>query len=183
MTKALLLRAGLITVGLLFLVITLLNPQTETSLLDLHEGRQATAMLVPGETWLIPLGETGEVSEISVVLSNVKDAKALTLQMALLRGEETVASQSFSLEKAKGRGRMKLTLETPVSVGNGGLALSVEGAGQVSFLGDGEAASVRITRVKTVYVAASGFSGLLLLLLALTPAGAGRKERSVHAPI
>ena len=155
----------------------------ETSLEDIHEGRKATAMLTPGETWVIPLGQTGRISGVSVVLSNVKEARELTLQMALMQGEETVAAQSFSLEKAKGHRRVKLTLETPIPVREGALALSVEGTGQVSFLGDGEAAGVRVSQVKTVYTAASGFSGLLLLRLALTPAGESGKERDVHASV
>ena len=170
MKKTLLLRILLTAVGLLFLALTLLNPRMETSLEDIHEGRKATAMLTPGETWVIPLGQTGRISGVSVVLSNVKEARELTLQMALMQGEETVAAQSFSLEKAKGHRRVKLTLETPIPVREGALALSVEGTGQVS-------------QVKTVYTAASGFSGLLLLLLALTPAGESGKERDVHASV
>ncbi len=183
MRKSLLLRALLTAVGLLFLALTLLNPRTETSFEDIHEGRKATAMLIPGETWVIPLGGSGEISEVSVVLSNVKEAKALTLHMALLKDGEAVASQSVSLEKAKGRGRVKLTPEAAVPAGSYDLALSVEGTGQVSFLGDGEAVGVRITQARTTYVAASGFSGVMLLLLALTPSGTGGKERNVHASV
>lgn len=183
-------RAVMLLLGALLLGAVALYPAMDSSYVSVNDGRTSMEPLVSGDVLTQTVELPGGVTQFSLQASSVKDAKALTLSIALMQGERVVAEQEFPLAKVKAKGRLIVDV-AGVRPGTYTLQVTASGEGSVKLAGGVQTAALvsgqtretgcalRLTCVKKQYNPAVLFSGGLMLLLALTPSGG--KEAARHA--
>lgn len=183
-------RAVMLLLGALLLGAVALYPAMDSSYVSVNDGRTSMEPLEPGDVLTQAVKLPGGVTQFSLQASSVKEAKGLTLSIALMQGERVVAEQEFPLAKVKAKGRLIVDLPD-AAAGAYTLTVTASGEGSVKLAGGTETSAqvsgqtretgcaLRLTCVKKQYNPAVLFSGGLMLLLALTPSGG--KEAARHA--
>lgn len=183
-------RAVMLLLGALLLGAVALYPAMDSSYVSVNDGRTSMEPLEPGDVLTQAVKLPGGVTQFSLQASSVKEAKGLTLSVALMQGERVVAEQEFPLAKVKAKGRLIVDLPG-AAAGAYTLTVTASGEGSVKLAGGTETSAqvsgqtretgcaLRLTCVKKQYNPAVLFSGGLMLLLALTPSGG--KEAARHA--
>lgn len=184
-------RALLGLMGALLTLAALAHPAVSSAYVSLNDGRQNMEMLRAGDTLTQPVSLPRGVTQFSLQAGSVKEAKGLTLHVALLRGDAVAAEAAFPLAKVKAKGRLIVDLPGEAAAGLYTLRVTAAGEGGVKLAGgeetsarvNDEARSVgcalRLSCTQRAYNPAALFSGGLMLLLALTPSGG--KEAACHA--
>lgn len=180
----------MLLLGALLLGAVALYPAMDGSYVSVNDGRTSMEPLEPGDVLTQAVKLPGGVTQFSLQASSVKEAKGLTLSIALMQGERVVAEQEFPLAKVKAKGRLIVDLPD-AAAGAYTLTVTASGEGSVKLAGGTETSAqvsgqtretgcaLRLTCVKKQYNPAVLFSGGLMLLLALTPSGG--KEAARHA--
>lgn len=183
-------RVVMLLLGALLLGAVALYPAMDSSYVSVNDGRTSMEPLEPGDVLTQAVKLPGGVTQFSLQASSVKEAKGLTLSVALTQGERVVAEQEFPLAKVKAKGRLIVDL-SGAAAGAYTLTVTASGEGSVKLAGGTETSAqvsgqtretgcaLRLTCVKKQYNPAVLFSGGLMLLLALTPSGG--KEATRHA--
>lgn len=183
-------RAVMLLLGALLLGAVALYPAMDSSYVSVNDGRTSMEPLIPGDVLTQAVELPGGVTQFSLQASSVKEAKGLTLSIALMQGERIVAEQEFPLAKVKAKGRLIVDL-SGTAAGAYTLMVTASGEGSVKLAGGTETTAqvsgqtretgcaLRLTCVKKQYNPAVLFSGGLMLLLALTPSGG--REAARHA--
>ena len=168
-------RAILAAAGAALLMMTALLPATEETRLDVTEARTKAAVASAGMALERPVTLAGNETELSVCVTDVREAGGLTMTLTLLRDQAEVACAEASLARVKARSRVHLPLEGGLKAGSYTLRLDFAGEGHIGLMGDAEDGelALRLTRREKRYAVFQAYLGALLMLLAATP-GAGK---------
>ena len=171
-------RAILAAAGAALLALTGLLPTLAETRMDVTEARSKAFVAAAGETLERQVELAGNETELSVSVTDVKEAGGLTMTLTLLRDQAEAASAEASLARVKARSRVQLPIGDGLKAGAYTLRLSFAGEGQVGLMGDKEGGelAVRLIRREKQYAVFPAYLGALLLILAATP-GAGKGEK------
>ena len=193
---ALILRTVLLAAGIALLVLTLCFPDNREEKMNLNmPNKDKTEALTAGDTAEQLLGISGELTELKMATTNNKDTKGMTAHMALVRGEEILAEQDFSLAKgSQGKVNMKLQPDPALKLdGSEKVILTMSGEGSAKIYGqaggsgalvNGEPCEIGLCVQMTLQTGSislgAGYLGILLMLLALMPVLPGKGEGKKH---
>ena len=193
---ALILRIMLLATGIALLVLTLSFPESREEKVNLNmPNKDKTEALVDGDTAEQLLGVPGELTELKMATTNNKETKGMTAHMTLVRGEEILAEQDFSLAKgSQGKVNMKLQPNPTLKLdGSEKVILTMSGEGSAKIYGqaggtgtqvNGEPCEIGLCVQMTLRTNSTslgaGYLGILLMLLALMPVLPAGREGKKH---
>lgn len=186
--RAMIARGFVALAGVVLVALALLNPSVFGEYREVNDAQDTTAPLKAASVLEQRMMVAGEIDQFSVRVSSVKQAKGLTLEVSLYKGNETIVQKTFPLEKTRPKARLIVDLPSVQGAGEYLLRVKALGEGDVTFCGGEETTAImdgqpwpmglylRMNCIQKEYSAPAVFSGALLLLLALTPGG-GKEAR------